>query len=750
MRKRVSFILLLAIVAVTIALALSACVPEVDMSGVKFESKTVVFDGTEHELTVSGELPEGVTVTYENNKITNVGSVEAIAHFTHENDKVVIPDMKATLTVTAAKGSADAVIFEDKTVSYDGTEHELVISGALPEGVSVSYTANKLTKPGTLEVTASFTSTDPNYTYDPMTATLTVTKAKVDTADIALQTTEFTYDGTEHSVELKPLPEYIKYTLINNKGIKADNYTCLVQFDEETVDAKPVTLQWKINKADMGEDMLEGITFTDKSFTYDGTEHKLALTGAEKLPEGFTVAYSANNSLTKPGSVQVTATIRNANYNDKTFTATLSVNRAQIDMSSVLFDGTQTEYDGTAKSVAATQLPENVEASYSGNNQINVGSYEVIVTYSVKENADCYSLSKTSDTVTLTITHKTVTITTVEELQAINDTIAASANYKYELGNNIDGSLAVDQENLVGGKYRWKGIGSWATPFKASFNGNGYTISNLYIDKDSGVFEAGQYFIGIFNVVASDDVLWIENLKVSDIAVDIDAADSTVTVGILAGRNGQGNIGMRAKDITVSDSTINIIATRAMAGNVFGYAIGGGNEAFSNIKCENVDMTANLSTAQIGGIVGYLEVNKHIYRNCSVDEQSSMNITVASASGAVQIGGLAGYLYSGCLELQIYDCSSAAQISVDLPEEYAGSFYAGKILGYADKDGGDVIGETYVTVNFDAATVSSNMEKFGWTGSFKVDEVEKEDLVYYTATNGAFAESNSPVSDSQA
>ena len=42
------------------------------------------------------------------------------------------------------------------------------------------------------------------------------------------------------------------------------------------------------------------------------------------------------------------------------------------------------------------------------------------------------------------------------------------------------------------------------------------------------------------------------------------------------------------------------------------------------------------------------------------------------------------------------------------------------------------------------------MEKFGWTGSFKVDEVEKEDLVYYTATNGAFAESNSPVSDSQA
>ena len=747
--KFLVLILVLAVIASTAVFALASCTPEVDMSGVKFESQSFVYDGTEHELVISGTLPEGVSVTYENNKLTDVGSIEAVAHFTHENEKVTIPDMKATLTVTKAEGDVGEISFEDKTVAYDGTEHELVISGTLPEGVAVTYTANKLTMPGTIEVTASFTSDNPNLTYESMTATLTVTKAVINEADVQLVEDSFVYDGMEHSVDVV-LPEYINYTLVNSKATDAGNYTCLILFDEATVDSQPIARSWTIEKAEFSNDVLEHIVFADASYTYDGSEHSLALSGADALPEGSTVSYSANNSLTKPGSVEVTATIRNKNYNDKTFTATLSVNRAQIDMSGVLFEGTQTEYDGTAKSVAATQLPENVEASYSGNNQINVGSYEVIVTYSVKENADCYSLSKRSDTVTLTITHKTVTITTVEELQAINDTIAASANYKYELGNNIDGSLAVDQENLVDGKYRWKGIGSWATPFKASFDGNGYTISNLYIDKDSGVFEAGQYFIGIFNVVASDDGLWIENLKVSDIAVDIDAADSTVTVGILAGRNGQGSIGMRAKDITVSDSTINIIATRAMAGNVFGYAIGVGNEAFSSIKCENVDMTANLSTAQIGGIVGYLEVNKHIYRNCSVDEQSSMNITVASASGTVQIGGLAGYLYGGCLELQIYDCSSAAQISVDLPEEYAGSFYAGKILGYAAKDGGDVIGVTYITVNFDAATLSSNMEKFGWTGSFKVDEVEKEDLVYYTATNGAFAESNAPVSDSQA
>ena len=748
MRKRVSFILLLAIVAVTIALALSACVPEVDMSGVKFESKTVVFDGTEHELTVSGELPEGVTVTYENNKITNVGSVEAIAHFTHENDKVVIPDMKATLTVTAAKGSADAVIFEDKTVSYDGTEHELVISGALPEGVSVSYTANKLTKPGTLEVTASFTSTDPNYTYDPMTATLTVTKAKVDTADIALQTTEFTYDGTEHSVELKPLPEYIKYTLINNKGIKADNYTCLVQFDEETVDAKPVTLQWKINKADMGEDMLEGITFTDKSFTYDGTEHKLALTGAEKLPEGFTIAYSANNSLTKPGSVQVTATIRNANYNDKTFTATLAVTKAVIDMSAVSIENTNVVYDGTAKFVNAANLPQNVEASYVGNGQTNVGSYSVEITYTLKEDADCYSLSKSTDSATLVITPKTVVITTIEELQAINDTVAASANYRYELGNNIDGSQAVDKENLVDGKYRWTGIGSLTHPFASSLDGKNYTISNLYIDVNSGVFEAGQYFIGIFNVTASSqaDDLWIQNVTISSVKMDIDA-DTIVTTGILAGRNGHGNTNVTGiRNVTISDSIMDITAPRVHAGYAVGYLLGNNKAKYQNIKCTNIDMTATeLSTrAQIGGIAGYLEANSHIYENCVIDSQCTMNITVTGDNVPVQIGGFAGYYANvDTGDIQIYSSSSAAQISLTVPETYSNAnLHAGKILGKSDKDGGDVVGATYILIDFDSSTMSSDMTKFNWTGSFKVNGTEKEDLAYYTAANGVFSTTN--------
>ncbi|MDE6059067.1 MAG: hypothetical protein K2G44_03400, partial [Clostridia bacterium] len=52
---------------------------EKDITGVTFEDKTVIYDGAEHEITVSGTLPEGVSVSYTGNKGTNVGVYNATA-----------------------------------------------------------------------------------------------------------------------------------------------------------------------------------------------------------------------------------------------------------------------------------------------------------------------------------------------------------------------------------------------------------------------------------------------------------------------------------------------------------------------------------------------------------------------------------------------------------------------------------------------------------------------------------------------
>ena len=50
-----------------------------DMSAVTFADKTETYTGQEITITITGKLPEGVTVSYTNNALTNVGSTLATA-----------------------------------------------------------------------------------------------------------------------------------------------------------------------------------------------------------------------------------------------------------------------------------------------------------------------------------------------------------------------------------------------------------------------------------------------------------------------------------------------------------------------------------------------------------------------------------------------------------------------------------------------------------------------------------------------
>ena len=72
------------------------------MSRVTFGDKTFQYDGKWHVIEIEGELPNGVTVSYENNRQREVTNVVATAHFTgdYENYKE-IPEKTATLTIKA-------------------------------------------------------------------------------------------------------------------------------------------------------------------------------------------------------------------------------------------------------------------------------------------------------------------------------------------------------------------------------------------------------------------------------------------------------------------------------------------------------------------------------------------------------------------------------------------------------------------------------------------------------------------------
>ena len=123
----------------------------------------------------------------------------------------------------------------------------------------------------------------------------------------------------------------------------------------------------------------EGITFADKTVTYNGTAQSIEVAN---LPQGATVTYSPFNTYTNAGMYPVTATVSAPDFDTITLSATLTIDKATYDMSQVVFADKFVTYDGTTHSLEATNLPDGVSVAYIGNNQTNVGKYNVVAIFS--------------------------------------------------------------------------------------------------------------------------------------------------------------------------------------------------------------------------------------------------------------------------------------------------------------------------------------------------------------------------------
>ena len=224
-----------------------------DMSGVIFNGNTVVYNGQEHALAVSDNLPNGVTVSYENNNQVDAGAYTVTAHFVGNANYNEIESMSALLTINKATYDMSGVSFQDNTFTYNGSSHSLAVSGVLPDGVQVAYENNAQTTVGEYEVTATFTG-DKNYnTIENKTATLTINKATYDMSGISFSNNTFTYDGKTHALSISgTLPNGVEVGYENNSKVDAGEYIVTATFTGDAtnynlIESKKATLT--INKA---------------------------------------------------------------------------------------------------------------------------------------------------------------------------------------------------------------------------------------------------------------------------------------------------------------------------------------------------------------------------------------------------------------------------------------------------------------------------------------------------------------------
>ena len=308
-----------------------------DMSGVTFENKTVTYNGEVQALTVTGTLPDNVTVTYSSNGIENAGSVTITATFATSDTNYNAPEaMTATLTVAPRQltftgyKAVDREYNGDTAITLTGGTLKDILSG---DEVSYTYSAEMNTAnagENTVTVKITLTGKDAgNYTVaTPATTNVTIAKATYDMSDVKFEDKSATYNGAAQSITINgTLPAGVNVSY-SGEGVNVGVYTVTATFTGDfdnynaisdmtaklTINAKTVTVVWGA-----------------LSFEFDG-EAKLPTATVDTGIDGetLTLTVSADKEAVEPGSYTATATTDNANYALENATVGFSIVKTAI------------------------------------------------------------------------------------------------------------------------------------------------------------------------------------------------------------------------------------------------------------------------------------------------------------------------------------------------------------------------------------------------------------------------------------
>ncbi len=208
-----------------------------------------------------------------------------------------------------------------------------------------------------------------------------------------------------------------------------------------------------------------------------------------------------------------------------------------------------------------------------------------------------------------------------------------------EIKGKLMEDIAVSEYTLDGTapapEDHWTPIGNNKSPFKGTFDGNGKTVSGVYIIDDNNE----STYLGLFGYLGEDGK--IENVGVEDSYVK--GTGQYAYVGGVCGYSSGGSISNSYNAGSVTGETKNTgegMTSSASVGGVCGYSYDGTISNCYNIGSVTGDGTkANgWGDAYVGGVCGLNEVNSLIISNCynagSVTGQVGENASVGGVCGS--------------------------------------------------------------------------------------------------------------------
>lgn len=191
------------------------------------------------------------------------------------------------------------------------------------------------------------------------------------------------------------------------------------------------------------------------------------------------------------------------------------------------------------------------------------------------------------------------------------------------INEDVSGSDATSQ------KYKWTPIGTDSSKYTGRFDGNGHTISGLYINSTA-------VNTGLFGYVGAAGE--IKNVTISDSVITSTQNYTGAVVG-----DSKGNI-------TNCHTTA---TTRVTGANYVGGIVGELDSNMSLAQCSNAGEVQGTGTSgYAGGIAGRVQSNAS---NALTDSYNTGRIT-----GVANVGGIAGRLYNGGGIQNVYNTGSVS------------------------------------------------------------------------------------------
>lgn len=239
---------------------------------VSLSSTTFKYDGKNHSLSIVGELPDNVYVSYIGNNQSEVGEHSVVANFTNSLDSskkykslsatmYIVDDLDSNLSNKLAN-----VVFPDQTVTYTGLPVTLAVSN-LPSGYSVTYSKNDdgrgYIDVGTYVVYATISDQTGTKIFNK-SAILTILPKSTILQNVRFNSKTYIYNGTIRSLEIEGnLPSYLTVQYSNNNQVDAGIYTVTATFISSDPNIKAPSPMYATLR--IVDELSHTITFVDEN-----------------------------------------------------------------------------------------------------------------------------------------------------------------------------------------------------------------------------------------------------------------------------------------------------------------------------------------------------------------------------------------------------------------------------------------------------------------------------------------------------